>query len=321
MKDPRAPTPAISVRELTKSYGASTALRGVSFEIAAGEMFGLLGPNGAGKTTLISILTGLVRRTSGAAEIFGMDVTRDYRTTRSLVGVVPQELIVDHFFSVRRALEIHSGYYGRAGNGPWIRHLMDRLDLTPHADKKITALSGGMKRRLLVAKALVHQPRVLILDEPTAGVDVGLRQSLWEFVREIHESGTTVLLTTHYIEEAEEHCQRIGIIDEGRLIALDRTENLLSLLSEKRVTFTLASPVSAVPPPLLRLGAELLPDRLHVVATVASADGDLSEVMAALRQSGLEVRDVEVRRADLEDVFLHLTGTGRRDFLEAGVRR
>lgn len=309
---PRPGAPAIAVRDLEKRYRAVEALRGVSFDVRPGEMFGLLGPNGAGKTTLISILTGLVRKSSGDARVFGYDVVRDYRLTRRLLGVVPQELIIDHFFSVRRSLEIHSGYYGVTRNGRWIGDLMDRLDLTPHADKKIMALSGGMKRRLLVAKALVHRPRVLILDEPTAGVDVALRQSLWSFVREIHAAGTTVLLTTHYIEEAEEHCQRIGIIHEGRLVALDRTENLLSLLDEKRVTLTLARPVPSVPPPLLAAGAAVSADGTTITATVKQAGGDLTAFMEALRESGLAVRDVDVRRADLEDVFLHLTGKGSR---------
>jgi ABC-2 type transport system ATP-binding protein len=309
--EPVAGAPAIRVDHLAKRYGATEALREVSFAVEPGEMFGLLGPNGAGKTTLISIVTGLVRRTSGGAEVFGLDVTRHYKITRSLIGVVPQELVYDHFFTVRRALEIHSGYYGVRENVAWIDHLLDRLDLAPHADKKILALSGGMKRRLLVAKALVHRPQVLILDEPTAGVDVGLRQTLWEFVREIHASGTTVLLTTHYIEEAEEHCSRIGIIHEGRLVALDRTSNLLSLLSEKHVALTLAEPLAEVPEALARLGAQRSADGTRLTVTVHRADGDLSELMGALQGSGLPVRDLEVRRADLEDVFLHLTRGGR----------
>ena len=304
---------AIEVRDLVKRYGTVEALRGVSFSVPRGEIFGLLGPNGAGKTTLISILTGLVRRTAGRAEIFGLDVTRHYKTTRSMVGVVPQELISDHFFTARRALEYHSGYYGTRNNGAWIRYLLLRLDLSSHADKKIHSLSGGMKRRLLVAKALVHRPKILILDEPTAGVDVGLRKTLWELVREIHASGTTVLLTTHYIEEAEEHCSRIGIIEDGRLVALDHTSNLLSILSEKHVSLTLSHPVASAPSSLAGLGGELSADgtRIHVV--VNRPDGDLSELMAAIQGSGLPIRDLEVRRADLEDVFLHLTGTGRHE--------
>jgi len=281
--------------------------------VPAGELFGLLGPNGAGKTTLISILTGLVRRTAGQAEVFGLDVTRHYKTTRSMVGVVPQELISDHFFTVRRALLYHSGYYGRKDNEAWIRHLLERLDLAAQADKKIHSLSGGMKRRLLVAKALVHRPRVLILDEPTAGVDVGLRRTLWEFVREIHASGTTVLLTTHYIEEAEEHCSRIGIIEDGRLVALDRTSNLLSILSEKHVSITLSHAVASAPSSLSRLGGELSADGTRIRIVVNRPDGDLSELMAAIQGSGLPIRDLEVRRADLEDVFLHLTGAGQHE--------
>lgn len=309
---PRDPTsPAIEVRDLVKRYGAVEALKGVSFTVQRGEIFGLLGPNGAGKTTLISILTGLVRRSSGRAEIFGWDVTRDYRTTRSLVGVVPQELVSDHFFTVRQALELQSGYYGVQGNDAWIEQLLERLDLAPHADKKMHVLSGGMKRRLLVAKALVHRPAVLILDEPTAGVDVELRHGLWEFVREIHAAGTTVLLTTHYIEEAERNCQRIGILDEGRLVALDRTDNLLSLLDERQIVLSVSEPVGALPEALAPYDPSFSPDGRKIRFTVRGPDGQLGSFWSAVRSSGLPVQDVETRRADLEDVFLHLTG-GRR---------
>lgn len=313
-------TPAIEVRDLAKRYGDVEALKGVSFAIARGEMFGLLGPNGAGKTTLISILTGLVRRSAGRAEIFGLDVTRHYLRTRSLVGVVPQELVSDHFFTVRQALEFQSGYYGVRGNGAWIDHLLERLDLAPHADKTMHALSGGMKRRLLVAKALVHRPAVLILDEPTAGVDVELRHSLWEFIREIHASGTTVLLTTHYIEEAERNCERIGILHEGRLAALDRTADLLSLLDERQITLHLSEPVRAVPLGLARYGSVLSPDGRTIALVVRGADGESGEFWASVRASGLKLKDVEIRRAGLEDVFLHLIG-GRRSARPAAAAR
>ncbi len=311
MTTDRKDSPAIEVRDLVKRYGAVEALKGVSFAVERGELFGLLGPNGAGKTTVISILTGLVRRTSGRAEVFGLDVTRHYKKTRAMVGVVPQELVSDHFFTVRQALEFHSGYYGVRDNDRWIRHLLDRLDLQPHADKKMHALSGGMKRRLLVAKALVHRPPVLILDEPTAGVDVAFRRSLWEFVREIHASGTTILLTTHYIEEAEENCSRIGILDEGRLVALDRTENLLSILEERRVTLHLSEPVLQAPAPLSPFAPEISPDGRRMELTVRRPDGDLREFWRSVTEARLPLRDIEVRRADLEDVFLHLTGSRR----------
>ncbi len=320
MRPSHPDAPAIEVRDLVKRYRDVEALKGVSFAVGRGELFGLLGPNGAGKTTLISILTGLVRRSAGRAEIFGLDVTRDYLTTRSLVGVVPQELVSDHFFTVRQALEFQSGYYGVRGNRDWMDHLLERLDLAAHADKRMHALSGGMKRRLLVAKALIHRPAVLVLDEPTAGVDVELRHGLWEFVREIHASGTTVLLTTHYIEEAERNCERIGILHEGRLAALDRTENLLSLLDERQVTLHLSEPVRTVPAGLARYGAALSPDGQRIALVVRGADGETGEFWASVQASGLKLRDVDIRRAGLEEVFLHLTG-GRRGARPAAVAR
>src|SRR6185312_1403507 len=210
-----------------KRYGAVRALAGVTLEVQQGEFFGLLGPNGAGKTTLINVIAGLVRVDTGAARVMGADVVSDYRRARRMLGVVPQELVFDPFFSVRETLRIQSGYYGIARNDAWIDEVMHHLDLTAKADTNMRALSGGMKRRVLVAQALVHKPPVIILDEPTAGVDVGLRQGLWQFVRRMNREGHTIVLTTHYLEEAEAQCQRIAMLKDGRLAALDTTRNLL----------------------------------------------------------------------------------------------
>jgi len=203
------------------------ALAGVSLAIAQGEFFGLLGPNGAGKTTLINIIAGLARADAGAASVMGADVVADYRRARRMLGVVPQELVFDPFFSVRETLRLQSGYYGIRANDAWIDEVMHHLDLTGKADANMRALSGGMKRRVLVAQALVHKPPVIVLDEPTAGVDVELRQGLWQFVRRLNADGHTIVLTTHYLEEAETHCQRIAMLKAGRVVALDSTENLL----------------------------------------------------------------------------------------------
>ena len=219
---------AVSIVDVVKNFGALRALDGVSLEIAEGEFFGLLGPNGAGKTTLISTLAGLVRADSGRLSVLGNDVVRDYRQARSLLGVVPQELVFDPFFSVRETLRIQSGYFGLRHNDAWIDEILDNLDLAGKADVNMRRLSGGMKRRVLVAQALVHKPPVIVLDEPTAGVDVELRQGLWHFVRRLNNEGHTIILTTHYLEEAEALCGRIALMKQGRVIALDTTANLMA---------------------------------------------------------------------------------------------
>jgi ABC-2 type transport system ATP-binding protein len=219
--------PAIRVAGVAKHFGAVMALGGVDLEIAAGEFFGLLGPNGAGKTTLISALAGLVRADAGTLEVMGHDVQKDYRNARRLLGVVPQELVFDPFFSVRETLKIQSGYFGLRNNDAWIDEILENLDLATKADANMRTLSGGMKRRVLVAQALVHRPPVIVLDEPTAGVDVELRQGLWRFIRRLNEDGHTIVLTTHYLEEAESQCGRIAMMKAGRIVALDTTANLL----------------------------------------------------------------------------------------------
>jgi ABC-2 type transport system ATP-binding protein len=220
--------PAVSIADVVKRFGALQALAGVSLDIAQGEFFGLLGPNGAGKTTLISALAGLVRPDSGSLKVMGHDVVRDFREARRLLGVVPQELVFDPFFNVRETLRIQSGYFGIRKNDDWIDEILENLDLTSKADVNMRRLSGGMKRRVLVAQALVHKPPVIVLDEPTAGVDVELRQGLWQFIRRLNEEGHTIILTTHYLEEAEALCNRIALMKLGRVVALDTTENLMA---------------------------------------------------------------------------------------------
>src|SRR5438876_8175794 len=222
-----APLNAIDVRQLEKRFGAVRALAGVSLAIRQGEFFGLLGPNGAGKTTLINVIAGLARPDSGAASVMGANVVEDYRRARRMLGVVPQELVFDPFFTVRETLRIQSGYFGIRGNDAWIDEVMHHLDLTAKANANMRALSGGMKRRVLVAQALVHKPPVIVLDEPTAGIDVALRQGLWQFVRRLNRERHTIVLTTHYLEEAELHCNRIAMLKAGRVAALDSTRNLL----------------------------------------------------------------------------------------------
>jgi ABC-2 type transport system ATP-binding protein len=313
---PDPPVPAIEVRGVSKSYGSVRALEGITLSIPRGELFGLLGPNGAGKSTLINILTGLVRRTAGEVRIFGHDVEREYRITRALLGAVPQELIYDHFFTVRQTLKIQSGYYGVTRNGPWIEELLDRLELKEHENKTIRELSGGMKRRLLVAKAMVHRPPILILDEPTAGVDVALRRSLWDLVRQVHAEGTTVVLTTHYLDEAEELCERVGIIHRGNFVALDRKDTLMRQIQHRKVTVEFASPQRGLPPGLEELGAALAENGRSATLLVDRSNGSLQRLMEILGRSGAPLADLQVEGAGLEDVFLQLTdergsGTGR----------
>ncbi len=225
---------AISFKHLTKHYGSLVALNDVSLEVEEGEFFGLLGPNGAGKTTLISILAGLCRPTAGSVEVMGHDVQADFREARRLLGIVPQELVFDPFFTVRETLQFQSGYFGIKNNGEWIDEILHHLGLADKANKNMRALSGGMKRRVLVAQALVHRPPVIVLDEPTAGVDVELRQSLWKFISRLNQEGHTIVLTTHYLEEAQELCGRIAMLKKGQIVALDTTANLLARVNNSQ---------------------------------------------------------------------------------------
>jgi ABC-2 type transport system ATP-binding protein len=271
--------------------------------VAEGEFFGLLGPNGAGKTTLINVIAGLVRPDAGHATVMGADVGRDYRRARRMLGVVPQELVFDPFFTVRETLRLQSGYYGLARNDAWIEEVMHHLDLTAKGDANMRSLSGGMKRRVLVAQALVHKPPVIVLDEPTAGVDVELRQGLWRFVRRLNRDGHSIVLTTHYLEEAEAHCQRIALLKDGRVAALDTTRNLLGSFSglELRLHLERASLPVGIP------GRVVEADGAHFRLRLATYR-ELEEALARLREAGVAIREMEVHPPDLEEVFLRLTG-------------
>jgi ABC-2 type transport system ATP-binding protein len=290
--------PAIRVSDLRKRFLTTQALDCVSLEIQQGEFFGLLGPNGAGKTTLISILAGLTRADSGHAAIMGHDVVRDYRQSRRALGVVPQELVYDPFFNVRETLRIQSGYFGLRHNDAWIDEIMHHLALTPHADKNTQSLSGGMKRRLLVAQALVHKPPVIVLDEPTAGVDVDLRRSLWEFISRLNREGHTILLTTHYLEEAEALCGRIAMLKAGRIVALDATRNLLRLTNEHCAQLRLNT--ESVPAPWQ---SRLMRDADGSWRINFSEYSDLEALLADLRGANVQVTEMRLQEPDLEDVF------------------
>jgi ABC-2 type transport system ATP-binding protein len=293
--------PAISFQSVSKTYstphGSFQALDGVSFDIQQGEFFGLLGPNGAGKTTLISVLAGLVRASGGRVLVRGHDVQKDYALARQALGVVPQELVFDPFFTVREALRIQSGYFGVKNNDAWIDELLSSLGLADKAGSNMRQLSGGMKRRVLVAQALVHRPPVIVLDEPTAGVDVELRQTLWQFIARLNKEGHTVLLTTHYLEEAEALCNRIAMLKAGRVVALERTSELLKAASANVLRFKLDGALPAEFEGKARVTG-------RIVQLPAHDAHEIEQHLAVIRQAGLRVEDVEIRKADLEDVFL-----------------
>jgi len=297
---------AVEVLDIARSFGNVRALAGIDLTVAAGEFFGLLGPNGAGKTTLISILAGLTRADGGRARILGHDVVSDYREARRLLGVVPQELVFDPFFSVRETLRIQSGYFGVRDNDAWIDEILHHLDLTSKADANMRALSGGMKRRVLVGQALVHKPPVIVLDEPTAGVDVELRQSLWAFIRKLNRDGHTIILTTHYLEEAEALCTRIAMLKAGRVVALDTKQNLLSRFAGLTVRLVAAH----VPAPwrsrVLREDADI-----HYLGL--DDYGDLEALLAALREARIEIKELALAETDLEQVFLRIMAADEPD--------
>ncbi len=297
--------PVVSVRGLTKRFGDVTALDGVDLDIRAGEIFALLGPNGAGKTTLISIVSGLLRATGGEARVLGRDVVADYRFTRRAVGLVPQEINFDPFFNVEETLRIQAGYFGVRPREEWLEEILEALDLGSKRRTNTRALSGGMKRRLLIGKALVHEPKVLFLDEPTAGVDVELRQSLWRFVRRLRERGTTVVLTTHYLDEAEELADRVGVIDRGRLLVVEEKEALMQRHAGRTLRVALATPVESLPPALEAVGARL-EDGGRTVAFAAPPGAPFGPALAALAQARLPLADLDSRRMRLEDVFVTL---------------
>ena len=313
------PADAVSVRGLVKIYAGNkrmppkTALggrdgKGVDLAIPRGSVFGLLGPNGAGKSTLINILAGLVVKTSGQAVIWGFDIDEEPRQSRAAIGVVPQELIVDPFFTPREMLELQAGLYGVPPGERRTDEILAAIGLSDKADAYARTLSGGMRRRLMVGKAMVHSPPVLVLDEPTAGVDVELRRQLWTHVRALNERGTTILLTTHYLEEAQELCDRIAIINHGEVVACDTTENLLRRVDAKELHIRLAAPLDALPPTLAGLHAELsAPDRL--VLHYQPSRERLGDLLDAVHAAGLVILDATTHETDLEDIFLQLTGT------------
>lgn len=302
--------PALSIQNLTKVYDGTPAVDDISFTIKPGEIFGLLGPNGAGKSTTINMIGGVTQIGSGTIEIFGRDNRKDYRATRRMVGVMHQEIVIDNFFTIDQALRFHAGYYGVPDDPDWRLHLIDRLGLKPHLHKVMIKLSGGLKRRFMIAKALIHKPRLLILDEPTAGVDVELRLTLWDFVREINRQGTTILLTTHYLEEAEQMCDRIAIMNHGRLIALESTGKLLQELGTRSILVHLEEPATEVPENLCCQGAELINNGSTLQLTL-SANQPTGELLKNLCNLGLPIADIETRAAGLEEVFLQITQAGR----------
>ena len=292
--------PAIRIAGVTKRFRSLQALAGVDLEVARGEFFGLLGPNGAGKTTLISCLAGLTRPDSGTLEVMGHDVVRDYRDARLALGVVPQELVFDPFFSVREMLRIQSGYFGIRNNDDWIDEILHHLDLTTKASANMRMLSGGMKRRALVAQALVHRPPVIVLDEPTAGVDVELRHGLWQFIRKLNRDGHTIVLTTHYLEEAESLCGRIAMLKAGRVVALDTTANLLQRFATHSLKLRLAA---AVPLPPALAGKVLGGEGDELVLGFEHYD-EVGHLLAALRAAGAEILDMTLGTPDMEQVFV-----------------
>ncbi len=316
MESATYPAPAIAIRNLVKRYAPSgqgegkLALDGVSFDVPQGGIFGLLGPNGAGKSTLISILAGMVLKTSGSAAIWGFDIDTDMRNAKRSIGIVPQEVVFDPFFTPFEVLENTAGLWGVPPEQRRSLEILKAIHLLDKRDAYSRTLSGGMKRRLLIGKALVHSPPVLVLDEPTAGVDVELRRQLWELVGELNAEGVTVVLTTHYLEEAEQLCDRIAIINHGQVIANKPTRELINMAREKIVVLTLDAAIAALPQHTAFLKCEQMAERTLQV-TYDKDRTTAGEVLAAIQQQGHTIVDVTTREADLEDVFLHLTSAAK----------
>ena len=308
-----APAPAIQLQRLSNRYrrADTLALDHVDLTIPRGSLFGLLGPNGAGKSTLINILAGLVIKTGGKAWISGYDIDKNPRLARAHIGVVPQELNIDPFFTPRALLDLMAGFYGLRRDRRRAQDLLEALGLGDRAEAYPRTLSGGMRRRLMIAKAMVHNPPVLVLDEPTAGVDIDLRRQLWELVRQLNTAGVTVVLTTHYLEEAQSLCDTIAIIDDGKLITCEATESLLSRLDDKVLRVDLARPLESLPESLASLGAERI-DEHHLRFRYRGQSQTLSRVLQQLSAEGLEVVDIHTREPRLEEVFLQLTGRSIR---------
>lgn len=294
---------AIEITGITKRFGEFEALRGIDLQIEQGEFFALLGPNGAGKSTLISLMAGLQQATTGHIRIMGHDVQRDYQRARHALGVVPQELVFDPFFNVREMLRFQAGYFGRGPeNDPWIDEVIEGLGLTDKAHTNMRKLSGGMKRRALIAQALAHKPPVIVLDEPTAGVDVELRQMLWAFIQQLNQQGHTIILTTHYLEEAEALCQRVAMMKQGRIVALDTTRALLKNHATKQLSLRLAG---ALPTQLLSLMKQQQGDEVILGLSELT---QVETILRVLREAKVEIQDMQLQEADLEDVFLNLVG-------------
>ncbi len=300
-------TAAIQINQVEKSYKALKALGGVSLTIEQGEFFGLLGPNGAGKTTLISTIAGLIRPDAGNIAIHGHDVVTHFRNARKNLGVVPQELVFDPFFTVRETLRLQSGYFGLKNNDKWIDEVMENLDLTGKADANMRALSGGMKRRVLVAQALVHKPPVIVLDEPTAGVDVELRQGLWKFISRLNREGHTVVLTTHYLEEAQAMCNRVAMLRGGKVVALDTMKSLIRRISGSQLIVHIAS--GALPDDLKHLVSEASSDGAKVSLRV-NEYAEVEQILSRLREAGVVIDEMQLQQADLEDIFLQIMDGG-----------
>lgn len=312
---------AIEIRGLKKVYGGKggqgkkLALKGIDLDIPQGSMFGLLGPNGAGKSTTINILAGLVNKTEGSAKIWGFDIDENPRNARANIGIVPQELTFDAFFTPREMLEVQAGMYGVPADERRTEELLKAVHLWDKADAYSRTLSGGMKRRLLIAKAMVHNPPILVLDEPTAGVDIELRQMLWEYVRELHARGTTIVLTTHYLEEAEELCDTIAIINHGDVVCSEPTDQLLKRIDEKEIVISVSDALDMVPASLSAFHSELkAPNKIGV--QISQANANVGQVLTAVQEAGLTITDISTNETDLEDIFLQLTSNREKDAAE-----
>jgi ABC-2 type transport system ATP-binding protein len=305
--------PIISITNLTKSYASGVhALNTTNLDIKKGEIFALLGPNGAGKTTLISIICGIVTATSGSVTADGHDIVRDYRAARTKIGLVPQELTTDSFETVWDTVKFSRGLFGRAPNPSYIEGILRDLSLWEKRDSKIMELSGGMKRRVMIAKALSHEPEILFLDEPTAGVDVELRRDMWNLVRRLREGGVTIILTTHYIEEAEEMADRIGVINQGSLILVQEKKELMKTLGKRQLTLHLTQPLSGIPPELAPWGLELKDYGNNLVYTVeGNASMDISTLLKRMSESSILIKDLQTHQSSLEDIFVSLVSTRR----------
>ncbi|MEY3745513.1 MAG: putative transporter subunit: ATP-binding component of superfamily [Pseudomonadota bacterium] len=300
---------AIIFNKVKKNFGKLEALKGIDLVIEEGEFFALLGPNGAGKSTLINILAGLAKPSSGSIKVMGHDVIQDYQNARRSLGVVPQELVFDPFFNVREMLRFQAGYFGKGReNDNWIDEVIEGLDLQEKANTNMRMLSGGMKRRALIAQALVHKPPVIVLDEPTAGVDVELRKRLWQFIKKLNQKGHTIVLTTHYLEEAETLCSRVAMMDQGKVVALDKTRNLLKRFSAKNLNLRLDLKNKKIPVSVQKF----IQSSDHSLITFLLEEiAEVEFIMSELKKSKIKILDMELTNSDLEKVFLKLTGSKR----------